>query len=73
MASHENTALYHVGGATPVKRSTMSDANSKRALASVQRAVQRRWLPPSASRTAGGRRADAVRLIDYPPVFGSPA
>ena len=50
MASHE-TRLYHVGAA-PVKRSTMSDANSRRPW---QRAV-RADAAASASRAAAGNR-----------------
>jgi hypothetical protein len=60
MASHE-TRLYHVGAA-PVKRSTMSDANSKRPW-QVFSELFAQMLPQS---HRGLRRAtaDAVRLID---------
>jgi hypothetical protein len=60
MESHE-TRLYHVG-ATPVKRSTMSDANSKRPWQVFSELFAQ--MLPQAHR--GLRRAtkDAVRLID---------
>jgi hypothetical protein len=60
MASHE-TRLYHVG-ATPVKRSTMADANSKRPWQVFSELFAQ--MLPQAHR--GLRRAtkDAVRLID---------
>ncbi len=60
MASHE-TRLYHAG-ATPVKRSTMSDANSKRPWQVFSELFAQ--MLPQAHR--GLRRAtkDAVRLID---------
>src|SRR6202171_6106566 len=60
MASHE-TRLYHVG-ATPVKRSTMSDANSKR-LWQVFSELFAQMLP-QAHRGLRRATADAVRLID---------
>src|SRR5438105_6983448 len=60
MASHE-TRLYHVG-AVPVKRSTMSDANSKRPWQVFSELFAQ--MLPQAHR--GLRRAtkEAVRLID---------
>jgi Transposase DDE domain/Domain of unknown function (DUF4372) len=60
MASHE-TRLYHVG-AMPVKRSTMSDANSKRPW-QVFRELFAQMLP-QAHRGLRRAAADAVRLID---------
>src|SRR5256885_12437545 len=60
MASHE-TRLYHVG-ATPVKRSTMSDANSKRAWQVFSELFTQ--MLPQADRGLRRATADAVRLID---------
>jgi IS4 transposase len=60
MASHE-TRLYHVG-ATPVKRSTMSDANSKRPWQVFSELFAQ--MLPQAHRGLRRAAADAVRLID---------
>ena len=60
MASHE-TRLYHVG-ATPVKRSTMSDANSKRPWQVFSELFIQ--MLPQAHRGLRRATADAVRLID---------
>jgi hypothetical protein len=60
MASHE-TRLYHVG-ATPVKRSTMSDANSKRPWQVFGELFAQ--ILPQAHRGLRRATADAVRLID---------
>lgn len=60
MASHE-TRLYHVGAA-PVKRSTMSDANSKRAWQVFSELFVQ--MLPQAHRGLRRATADAVRLID---------
>jgi IS4 transposase len=60
MASHE-TRLYHVG-ATPVKRSTMSDANSKRPWQVFSELFAQ--MLPQAHRGLRRATADAVRLID---------
>jgi IS4 transposase len=60
MASHE-TRLYHVG-ATPVKRSTMSDANSKRPWQVFSELFAQ--MLPQAHRGLRRAVADAVRLID---------
>ena len=60
MASHE-VRLYHVG-ATPVKRSTMSDANSKRPWQVFSEFFAQ--MLPQAHRGLRRVTADAVRLID---------
>ena len=60
MASHE-TRLYHVGAA-PVKRSTMSDANSQRPWQVFSELFTR--MLPQAHRGLRRAAADAVRLID---------
>ena len=60
MASHE-TPLYHVG-AMPVKRSTMSDANSKRPWQVFSELFAQ--MLPQAHRGLRRAAADAVRLID---------
>jgi len=60
MASHE-TRLYHVG-ATPVKRSTMSDANTKRPWQVFSELFAQ--MLPQAHRGLRRVTADAVRLID---------
>jgi hypothetical protein len=60
MASHE-TRLYHVG-ATPVKRSTMADANSKRPWQVFSELFAQ--MLPQAHRGLRRAAADAVRLID---------
>jgi IS4 transposase len=60
MASHE-TRLYHVGAA-PVKRSTMSDANSKRPWQVFSELFAQ--MLPQADRGLRRATADAVRLID---------
>jgi hypothetical protein len=60
MASHE-TRLYHVG-AMPVKRSTMSDANSKRPWQVFSELFAQ--MLPQAHRGLRRTAADAVRLID---------
>jgi IS4 transposase len=60
MASHE-TRLYHAG-ATPVKRSTMSDANSTRAWQVFSELFAQ--MLPQAHRGLRRATADAVRLID---------
>src|SRR5437868_276421 len=59
MASHE-TRLYHVGAA-PVKRSTMSDANSKRPWQVFSELFAQ--MLPQAHRGLRRATADAVRLI----------
>jgi IS4 transposase len=59
-ASHE-TRLYHVGAA-PVKRSTMSDANSKRPWQVFSELFAQ--MLPQAHRGLQRATADAVRLID---------
>jgi IS4 transposase len=59
-ASHE-TRLYHVGAA-PVKRSTMSDANSKRPWQVFSELFAQ--MLPQAHRGLRRATADAVRLID---------
>jgi hypothetical protein len=59
-ASHE-TRLYHVGAA-PVKRSTMSDANSKRPWQVFSELFTQ--MLPQAHRGLRRAAADAVRLID---------
>src|SRR5258708_11799372 len=64
MASHE-TRLYHVG-ATPVKRSTMSDANSKRPWQVFSELFAQ--MLPQAHRGLRRATADAVRLTDSPSV-----
>lgn len=60
MASHE-TRLYHAGAA-PVKRSTMSDANSKRAWQVFSELFAQ--MLPQAHRGLRRATTDAVRLID---------
>jgi IS4 transposase len=60
MASHE-TRLYHAGTA-PVKRSTMSDANSKRSWQVFSELFVQ--MLPQAHRGLRRATADAVRLID---------
>ncbi len=60
MASHE-TRLYHVGTA-PAKRSTMSDANSKRSWQVFSELFVQ--MLPQAHRGLRRATADAVRLID---------
>ena len=60
MASHA-TRLYHVGAA-PVKRSTMSDANSKRPWQVFSELFAQ--MLPKAHRGLRRATADAVRLID---------
>ncbi len=60
MASHE-TRLYHAGAA-PVKRSTMSDANSKRPWHVFSELFAQ--MLPQAHRGLRRVTADAVRLID---------
>lgn len=60
MASHQ-TRLYHVGAA-PVKRSTMSDANSKRPWQVFSELFAQ--MLPQAHRGLRRATADAVRLID---------
>ena len=60
MASHE-TRLYHVGAA-PVKRSTMSDANSKRPWQVFSELFAQ--MLPQAHRGLRRATAEAVRLID---------
>ena len=60
MASHE-TLLYHVGAA-PVKRSTMSDANSKRPWQVFSELFAQ--MLPQAHRGLRRATAEAVRLID---------
>ncbi len=60
MESHE-TRLYHVG-ATPVKRSTMADANSKRPWQVFSELFAQ--MLPQAHRGLRRAAADAVRLID---------
>jgi ribosomal protein L13 len=60
MTSHE-TRLYHVG-ARPVKRSTMSDANSKRPWQVFSELFAQ--MLPQAHRGLRRATADAVRLID---------
>jgi hypothetical protein len=60
LASHE-TRLYHVG-ATAVKRSTISDANSKRPWQVFGELFAQ--MLPQAHRGLRRRTADAVRLID---------
>ena len=60
MASHE-TRLYHVGAA-PVKRSTMSDANSKRPWQVFSELFAQ--MLPQAHRGLRRATADAIRLID---------
>ena len=60
MASHE-TRLYHVGS-MPVKRSTMSDANSKRPWQVFSELFAQ--MLPQAHRGLRRTTADAVRLID---------
>src|ERR1700722_6177135 len=60
MGSHE-TRLYHVG-ATPVKPSTMSDANSKRPWQVFSELFAQ--MLPQAHRGLRRTTADAVRLID---------
>jgi IS4 transposase len=60
MASHE-TRLYHVGAA-PVKRSTISDANSKRPWQVFSELFAQ--MLPQAHRGLRRATADAVRLID---------
>src|SRR5436189_1949166 len=60
MASHE-TRLYHVG-TTPVKRSTMSDANSTRPWQVFSELFAQ--MLPQAHRGLRRATADAVRLID---------
>jgi Transposase DDE domain/Domain of unknown function (DUF4372) len=60
MTSHE-TRLYHVGAA-PVKRSTMSDANSKRPWQVFGELFAQ--MLPQANRGLRRATADAVRLID---------
>jgi IS4 transposase len=60
MASHE-TRLYHVGAA-PVKRSTMSDANSQRPWQLFSELFAQ--MLPQAHRGLRRATGDAVRLID---------
>lgn len=60
MASHE-TRLYHVGAA-PVKRSTMSDANSQRPWQVFSELFAQ--ILPQAHRGLRRAAADAIRLID---------
>jgi IS4 transposase len=60
MASHE-TRLYHVGAA-PVKRSTMSDANTQRPWQVFSELFTQ--MLPQAHRGLRRATADAVRLID---------
>jgi IS4 transposase len=60
MASHE-TRLYHLGAA-PVKRSTMSDANSQRPWQVFSELFAQ--MLPQAHRGLRRATADAVRLID---------
>jgi Transposase DDE domain/Domain of unknown function (DUF4372) len=60
MASHE-TRLYHVGAA-PVKRSTMSDVNSKRPWQVFSELFAQ--MLPQAHRGLRRATADAIRLID---------
>src|SRR5579864_88210 len=60
MASHE-TRLYHLGAA-PVKRSTMSDANSNRSWQVFSELFSQ--MLPQAHRGLRRATADAVRLID---------
>ena len=60
MASHQ-TRLYHVGAA-PVKRSTMSDANSERPWQVFSELFAQ--MLPQAHRGLRRATADAVRLID---------
>jgi IS4 transposase len=60
MTSHE-TRLYHVGAA-PVKRSTMSDANSRRPWQVFSELFAQ--MLPQAHRGLRRATADAVRLID---------
>lgn len=60
MASHE-TRLYHVGAA-PVKRSTMSDANTKRPWQVFSELFAQ--MLPQAHRGLRRATAEAVRLID---------
>jgi hypothetical protein len=60
MASHE-TRLYHVGAA-PVKRSTMSDANSQRPWQVFSELFAQ--MLPQAHRGLRRAAGDAVRLID---------
>lgn len=60
MASHE-TRLYHLGAA-PVKRSTMSDANSQRPWQVFSELFAQ--MLPQAHRGLRRAAADAVRLID---------
>lgn len=60
MASHE-TRLYHVGAA-PVKRSTMSDANTNRPWQVFSELFAQ--MLPQAHRGLRRATADAVRLID---------
>lgn len=60
MASHE-TRLYHVGAA-PVKRSTMSDANSQRPWQVFSELFAQ--MLPQAHRGLRRATAEAVRLID---------
>ena len=60
MAGHE-TRLYHAGAA-PVKRSTMSDANSKRAWQVFSQLFAQ--MLPQAHRGLRRATTDAVRLID---------
>lgn len=60
MASHQ-TRLYHVGAA-PVKRSTMSDANSKRPWQVFSELFAQ--MLPQAHRGLRRATAEAIRLID---------
>jgi IS4 transposase len=60
MASHE-TRLYHVGAA-PVKRSTMSDANTQRPWQVFSELFTQ--MLPQAHRGLRRATADAVRLVD---------
>src|SRR6476620_6211809 len=60
LSSHE-TRLYHLG-VTPVKRSTMSDANSKRPWQVFSELFAQ--MLPQAHRGLRRATADAVRLID---------
>ncbi len=69
MASHE-TRLYHAGAA-PVKRSTMSDANTTAALAGVQRVCRADAGRKRIAGCDGQPQTQSGSLI--PPACGSPA
>src|SRR5437660_11134754 len=64
MASHE-TRLYHVG-TTPVKRSTMSDANSKQAWQALSELFTQ--MLPQAARWLRRATCCACQRIDSPSV-----